>query len=123
MHRVATALPPVAQALLLASGLLLGSCRSGTDEPADVHEPGAPATMMAALHTMAEHSKALSPGTNLDLYFAQLVRENHRAAVSMSALELKQGHDPELRRIAQDIHHAHQQLILGLHSAIQRIEA
>ena len=80
-------------------------------------------SMMAALHTMAEHSQTLQPNGNLDLYFAQLMRENHRAAVSMSALELKQGQDPELRRIAQDIHHAHQQLILGLDSAIQRIEA
>jgi uncharacterized protein (DUF305 family) len=123
MHRAATSLRYVAQALLLAGGLLFGSCRSGTDEPADVHEPGAPATMMAALHTMADHSQALPPGTNLDLYFAQLMRENHRAAVSMSALELKEGKDPELQGTARDIHHAHQQLILGLDSAIQRIEA
>ncbi|MBO0360426.1 DUF305 domain-containing protein [Hymenobacter sp. BT186] len=86
-------------------------------------QPGPPATMMAALHTMAEHSKALPPGTNLDLYFAQLMRENHRAAVSMSALELQQGHDPELLRIAQDIYHAHQQLVWGLDSAIERIQA
>ncbi|MBO2033867.1 DUF305 domain-containing protein [Siccationidurans ginsengisoli] len=123
MLRAAASLRHVAQALLLAGVLLLGSCRSGSDDTADVHEPGAPATMMAALHTMAEHSKALPPGTNLDLYFAQLMRENHRAAVSMSALELQQGQDPELRRVAQDIHQAHQQLILGLDSAIARIRA
>ncbi|MBO3272137.1 DUF305 domain-containing protein [Hymenobacter defluvii] len=109
--------------LLLALGLLLAACRGKSAETADVHAPGAPATMMAALHTMAEHSQALPLGTNLDLYFARLMRENHRAAVSMSALELKQGHDPELRSIAQDIHRAHQQLILGLDSAIQRIQA
>lgn len=108
---------------LLAGGLLLASCRSGPEEQADVHEAGPPATMMAALHTMADHSQALQPNGNLDLYFAQLMRENHRAAVSMSALELQQGQDPELRRVAQDIHQAHQQLVLGLDSAIQRIEA
>nr|WP_279592450.1 DUF305 domain-containing protein [Hymenobacter defluvii] len=101
----------------------MAACRGKSAETADVHAPGAPATMMAALHTMAEHSQALPLGTNLDLYFARLMRENHRAAVSMSALELKQGHDPELRSIAQDIHRAHQQLILGLDSAIQRIQA
>jgi uncharacterized protein (DUF305 family) len=104
MHRAATSLRYVAQALLLAGGLLLSSCRSGPEEQADVHEAGPPAIMMAALHTMAAHSKALPPGTNLDLYFAHLMREDHRAAVSMSALELKQGQDPELRRVAQDIH-------------------
>lgn len=109
--------------VLLAGGLLLGSCRSGPEETADVHEAGAPATMMAALHTMAEHSNALPPGTDLDLYFARLMRENHRAAVAMSALELQQGHDPELLRTAQDIHWAHQQLLLGLDSAIARIQA
>lgn len=119
VHSVFRATP----AWLLAGGLLLASCRSGPEETADMHEAGAPATMMAALHTLAEHSEALPTNGNLDLYFAQLIRENHRAAVSMSALELKQGQDPELRRIAQDIHKAHQQLILGLNSVIQRMLA
>ena len=109
--------------MLWAGALSLSSCRSGLEEQADVHEAGPPATMMAALHTMADHSQALPSNGNLDLYFAQLMRENHRAAVAMSALELKQGKDPELRRIAQDIHRSHQQLILGLDSAIQRIQA
>jgi uncharacterized protein (DUF305 family) len=108
--------------LLLAGGLL-GSCRDRSDETADVHTPGAPSTMMAALHTMAEHSNALPQGTNLDLYYARLMRENHRAAVSMSALELQRGKDPVLRAIAADIHQAHQQLIPGLDSAIARILA
>ena len=123
MRSVATSFCRVAHVLLVAGGLLLSSCRSGSEEQADVHEPGPPATMMAALHTMADHSQTLQPNGNLDLYFAQLMRENHRAAVSMSALELKQGKDPELSRIAQDIHRAHQQLIMGLDSAIQRIQA
>jgi len=107
----------------LAGCLLLAACHSNPEEAADVHEAGPPATMMAALHTMADHSQNLHSNGNLDLYFAQLMRENHRAAVSMSFLELKQGQDPELRRVAQDIHRVHQQLILGLDSAIQRIGA
>lgn len=123
MRCVAPSSCRTAHALLLAGALLLSSCRSGPDEQADVHEAGAPVTMMAALHTMADHSQALQPNVNLDLYFALLMRENHRAAVAMSALELKQGQDPELLRIAQDIHKAHQQLVLGLDSAIQRIQA
>ena len=123
MHSVATSFHRTAHALLLASGLLLSSCNGSQEEAADVHEAGAPDTMMSALHTMADHSQALQPNGNLDLYFAQLMRENHRAAVSMSALVLKQGQDPELRGVARDIHRAHQQLILGLDSAIQRIEA
>ena len=108
---------------LLLTGGLLSSCRGRSDETADVHTPGAPSTMIAALHTMAEHSTALPRGSNLDLYFALLMRENHRAAVSMSALELQQGKDPMLRAIAGDIHQAHQQLIPGLDSAIARIRA
>jgi len=123
MHSVATSFYWTAHALLLASGLLLSSCNGSQEEATDVHEAGAPGTMMSALHTMADHSLALQPNGNLDLYFAQLMRENHRAAVSISALELKDGKDPELRSVAQDIHRAHQQLILGLDSAIQRIEA
>ena len=123
MRSIASSFCRFAHPLLLAGGVLLGGCHSGSNESADIHEAGAPATMMAALHTMAEHSQALPLNDNLDLYFAQLMRENHRAAVAMSALELKQGQDPELRRIAQDIHHAHQQLIPGLDSAIQRLQA
>lgn len=123
MRSVVPSVFRASQAWFLAAGLLLAGCRSNHEETTDVHEAGAPATMMAALHTMADHSQALPPNGNLDLYFALLMRENHRAAVSMSALELKQGQDPELRRVAQDIYYAHQQLILGLDSAIQRIEA
>ncbi len=122
-QHICAALQQAAYPVLLVGGLLLANCRSGPEETSDIHAAGAPATMMAALHTMAAHSKALPPGTDLDLYFAQLMRENHRAAVSMSALELQQGHDPELRRIAQDINQAHQQLVLGLDSAIARIQA
>ena len=113
----------VSRALLAAGCLLLGSCQGKSDDMADVHQPGAPATMMAALHTMAEHSKAMPVPDNLDLYFAQLMRENHRAAVAMSALELQRGQDAMLRPIAEDIHRAHQQLIPGLDSAIVRIKA
>ena len=123
MRSVASSFCCFAQPLLLVGGMLLCACHSSSKESADIHEAGAPATMMAALHTMAEHSQALPPNDNLDLYFALLMRENHRAVVSMSALELKQGKDPGLRRISQDIHRAHQQLIMGLDSAIQRIKA
>ncbi|MFC7670716.1 DUF305 domain-containing protein [Hymenobacter humi] len=112
-----------AQTLLLATGLLLGSCRSRSDETQDSHIAQVPVTMMATLHTMAEHSGDLMPGDNLDLYFALLMRENHQAAVSMSALELQQGKDPVLRTIARNIYQAHRQLIPGLDSAIARIQA
>lgn len=109
--------------LLLGSGLLLGSCRRGTDDGQDAHTAQVPSSMMAALHTMAQHSKALPPGDNLDLYFALLMRENHQAAVSMSALELRQGRDPVLQSIAKDIYQTHRRLVLGLDSAIARIRA
>ena len=87
-------------ARFLAGWLLLAACHSNPEEAADVFESGAPANMMAALHTMADHSQDLQSNGNLDLYFAQLMRENHRAAVAMSALELKQDQDPELRGVA-----------------------
>ena len=123
MRSVASLFCRFAHALLLVGGLVFSSCHSNSEEQADVHEAGPLTTMMAALHTMADHSHALQPNGNLDLYFALLMRENHRAAVTMSALELKQGKDPELQGIAQNIHRAHQQLIMGLDSAIQRIQA
>jgi uncharacterized protein (DUF305 family) len=109
------------KALLWAGALLLNNCRSDSDKTRDTHVPAVPSTMMGPLDVMAEHSQALPLTTNLDLYFALLMRENHQAAVAMSALELKDGQDPVLRRVAQDIHRAHQQLIPGLDSAIQRL--
>jgi uncharacterized protein (DUF305 family) len=108
-------------AALLLLGLLLSSCNRRTDETQDAHTAQAPSTMMQVLHTMDEHSQALPRTENLDVYFARLMRENHQAAVSMSALELKHGRDATLRALARDIHRAHQHLIPGLDSAIQRI--
>lgn len=109
--------------LLLAGSLLLGSCTGSPDTTNGTGVTALPLNMMGPLHTMAQNSQALPPTDNLDAYFAQLMRENHRAAVAMSALELKQGQDPVLRNMAEEMNHAHQQLILGLDSAIRRLAA
>lgn len=106
--------------LWLAGALLLGSCSESTDQTNGTGVAALPHTMMGALQTMSEQSLALPPTKDLDLYFAQLLRENHRAAVAMSALELNRGQDPFLRRLSEEINHAHQQRILGLDSAIRR---
>ncbi|GAB3308924.1 DUF305 domain-containing protein [Hymenobacter tenuis] len=108
-------------AVLSLLGLLLSGCGRKTDETQDAHMAQVPSTMMQALHTMDEHSQALPRTDNLDVYFARLMRENHQAAVSMSALELQHGRDATLRALARDIHQAHQRLIPGLDSAIERI--
>jgi uncharacterized protein (DUF305 family) len=108
---------------LLVSSLLLGSCSGGPDSTNGTGVVALPLTMMGALHSMVQASQTLPPAGDLDVYFAQLMRENHRAAVAMSALELKQGQDPALRKMAEEMNHAHQQLILGLDSAIQRLQA
>lgn len=123
VHHSSIGFPKSAKTLFLAGLALLSNCRSGPDETLDAHAPQAPATMMAPLHTMAQHAQALPLTSNLDLYFARLMRENHRAAVAMSALELQRGSDPALRPIAQDIHRAHQRLVVGLDSIITRIQA
>jgi uncharacterized protein (DUF305 family) len=109
--------------LLLAGTLLLGSCSGSADQTNGTGVAALPANMMGALHSMAQNSLALPPTGDLDGYFAQLMRENHRAAVAMSALELKQGQDPTLRKMAEEMNHAHQQLTLGLDSAIRRLQA
>ena len=108
-------------ALVLA--LLAGGCHGSSDKTNGTGVKELPPTMMAALHTMAQRSQALPPTGNLDLYFALLLRENHRAAVGMSALELNKGQDPALRAAAEHINHDHQQLILRLESAIRRLRA
>ena len=114
-------IPP--RALLLAGTLLLGGCSGRADQTNGTGVAALPTNMMGALHSMAQTSLALPPTGELDVYFAQLMRENHRAAVAMSALELQQGRDPALRQLAEELNHAHQQLILGLDSAIRRLQA
>ncbi|MCI1189766.1 DUF305 domain-containing protein [Hymenobacter sp. DH14] len=109
--------------LLLAGILLLGSCSGEADQTNGTGVTALPRTMMGALHSMAQNSRALPPTGDPDLYFAHLLRENHRAAVAMSALELNQGQDPSLRGMAEEMNHAHQRLLLGLDSAMQRLQA
>ncbi|TFZ62176.1 DUF305 domain-containing protein, partial [Hymenobacter sp. UV11] len=94
-----TSFSTLTRALLLAGSLLVGSCNGRSDATNGTGVTALPATMMGALHSMAQSSLALAPTGELDAYFAQLMRENHRAAVAMSALELKQGQDPALRNI------------------------
>ena len=107
----------------LALALLASGCHGRSDETNGTGVRELPLTMMAALHNMSKSSQALPLVDNLDLYFALLLRENHRAAVAMSALELNKGQDPTLRSAAEYINHDHQQLILGLDSAIRRLQA
>ena len=109
--------------LFLAGLMLVGSCSGDADQTNGTGVAALPRTMMNALHNMAQRSRTLPPTGNLDRYFALLLRENHRAAVAMSALELNQGQDPSLRRMAEEMNHAHQQRILGLDSALHRLRA
>ncbi|MCC3154788.1 DUF305 domain-containing protein [Hymenobacter sp. BT770] len=109
--------------MVLALALLASGCQGSADDTNGTGVSELPPTMMAALHTMVERSRALPLTDNLDLYFALLLRENHRAAVAMSALELNKGQDPALRSAAEHINHDHQQLILSLESAIRRLRA
>lgn len=117
-------LPPSGSSLkltLFVLSLLLSSCQDTSDTTNGTGVVAIPATMMAALHSMAENSQALPPTGNEDLYFALLLRENHRAAVAMSALELSKGQDSSLRQLAANINHAHQQLIIQLDTTIKRL--
>ncbi|RZK62681.1 MAG: hypothetical protein EOO59_01870, partial [Hymenobacter sp.] len=70
--------------LLLAGSLLFGSCTGSPDTTNGTGVTALPLNMMGPLHTMAQNSQALPPTDNLDAYFAQLMRENHRAAVASS---------------------------------------
>jgi uncharacterized protein (DUF305 family) len=107
---------------LFVLSLLLSSCQDASDTTNGTGVVAIPATMMAALHRMAENSQALPPTGNEDLYFALLLRENHWAVVAMSALELSQGQDSSLRQLAANLNHAHQQLIVQLDTTIKRLQ-
>ncbi|HEX8330487.1 MAG TPA: DUF305 domain-containing protein [Hymenobacter sp.] len=118
-------------ATVLSGGLLLSSCNSNqsaetatatTDTPAsaDTAAHGNMAGMdhsamdhgsagtttspqMASMNEMMAKMSALKPNGNTDHDFADMMLEHHRGAVAMADIELRDGKDATMRRLAEKI--------------------
>jgi uncharacterized protein (DUF305 family) len=80
--------------------------------PAPQHEPPSHSRMaagsgwtqlMASMDRMHAAMAALKPSGTIDEDFVRLMLPHHQAAIDMARTELLDGHDPQMRRLAQEI--------------------
>ncbi|MBB4601589.1 uncharacterized protein (DUF305 family) [Hymenobacter luteus] len=132
----------------LSVGLLLSSCNNATHTPdpaATATQPGAPAAdgmagmdhaamghsaatgpagtspQLTAMTEMMQRMHATKPRGNTDYDFARHMLEHHRGAVVMADLELRDGQDPTMRRMAEKIKADQQKEIGELEASIARL--
>jgi uncharacterized protein (DUF305 family) len=91
---------PAAPADTAAHGNMAGMDHSAMDHGST----GAPASpQMASMNEMMTKMSALKPNGNADHDFAQMMLEHHRGAVAMADIELRDGKDATMRRLAEKI--------------------
>jgi uncharacterized protein (DUF305 family) len=61
------------------------------------------ATAMNAAMTRMDRDMMVAPSGNPDRDFAAMMIPHHQGAIDMAEVELRFGHDPVLRRLAQNI--------------------
>ena len=91
----------------LFAGVLLCCLTCFGAQAADAQASGAPAdsfagSMDAAMARM-DHDMMMTPSGNADRDFATMMIPHHQGAIEMAEAELKFGHDPVLRRLAEGI--------------------
>ena len=83
---------------------------------------GAP-SLMAAMHAMMAAMDAEKPRGNTDHDFAHMMLEHHKGAVVMADIELRDGKDATMRRMAEKIKADQQQEISELGPIAERLDA
>ena len=72
---------------------------------------GADQAMMSGMSRMQQQMEAAPMTGNADHDFVAMMTPHHAGAIDMAKVELRYGHDPELRRMARDIIAAQQREI------------
>lgn len=131
-------------AALCSGTLLLGSCNS--DNKADTtatETASAPATddmtgmdhskmsegaagsspLTASMNDMMAKMNAMKPMGNTDHDFAHMMMEHHRGAIAMADIELRDGKDATMRRMAEKIKADQQKEIGELEPIAERLDA
>jgi hypothetical protein len=117
--------------LLLVTGLLLTSCCAAPQSLADYiaalcatpfrSSPPDEAPFLAdnvGAMTKMMIDMGIRPSGDVDWDFVALMTPHHQGAIEMALAELRYGHNPRLRRMAQEIIITQQQEIAAMQSAI-----
>ncbi|QIX60597.1 DUF305 domain-containing protein [Hymenobacter sp. BT18] len=108
-----------------ASGDMAGMDHSAMDHSAMGHDTAAPAgssPQLVAMNEMMQKMHATKPKGNTDHDFAHHMLEHHRGAVVMADLELRDGKDATMRRMAEQIKADQQREIAALEAAATRLD-
>ena len=91
-------------ALILALGLLPGTALAQQAMQHQGHMGGMPSMgdMQGAMTRMQQGMDLPSSG-NVDVDFARMMIPHHQGAIDMAKVELAQGKDPKLRKLAEEI--------------------
>ncbi len=107
-HRKAP--PSMRLSMLLIAGMLLAAAPALAQQPSrPAPMPGTetgPATMSPMMQAMDKTNKAMAavhPTGNTDQDFVAMMMPHHQGAIDMAKVELAQGKDPVLRRLARNI--------------------
>jgi uncharacterized protein (DUF305 family) len=101
----------LAASLLAAPAFAQSAMGSMPGMPASPQTNAADEAMMAGMDKM-NHAMASVPMTgHADQDFVAMMIPHHQGAISMAEVELRYGHDPAMRRLAQDIIQAQRQEI------------
>lgn len=111
-----------------ASGAATANPHSPQPQPgsggmAGMHRAGPATAQQAAMNRMMAAMDSLPAKGNADYDFARMMRAHHQGAVEMADLELRDGLDPAMRRLAATIKQDQQRELGELASAIARLSA
>lgn len=97
---------------------------AGMDHAAMDHAAAAPAgssPQLTAMNEMMHQMHATKPRGNTDYDFARHMLEHHKGAVVMADLELRDGQDATMRRMAEKIKADQQREIKELEASVNRL--
>ena len=101
-----------------ACALVLGLAGGGVAARGNVVVADTFASVMAAAMTRMDHAMMAPASGDADRDFATMMIPHHQGAVEMAEAELRFGHDPVLRRLAQGIIVEQRQEIAVMRQAI-----
>lgn len=84
-------------------GLLCASMTAASSEHADMAARNELKAAMEKMHASLTNMQMMESPFQADHDFAMMMIPHHQAAIDMAKVELKYGHDPKLRKMAQKI--------------------
>ena len=85
-----------------AMGMEKGDMKGDMNKPM-VMDKGMGMDMKPMMMDMQSKMSAMKSSGNIDVDFATMMRLHHQSAITMAEAELKNGKDPQMRKMAKDI--------------------